>query len=321
MSAAPRILAATARHKWIGPLAALIAVIALFSAVLPERFARPGTFVMMSLQTSVVGIAATGTTMVIILGGIDLSVGSLVALTTVVLALALKSVLGVAVAVLLALATGLGVGALNGGLTVGLDITPFIVTLGTMSIVRGGAKGFAHEERVYVDTFGIDALVLPDKAILGIPLAVWLLLAIAGCIAGLLNNTTLGRQIFAIGSNERTALLAGIRVKRIKVLTYAMAGALAGVAGLVEFARVRVGDPTDALGLELDVIASCVIGGGSLSGGEGSVVGTILGAMLMTAIKTGCSFMGLPNWLQEIVTGTIIIAAVGIDRFRQKRLV
>jgi ribose transport system permease protein len=259
--------------------------------------------------------------MIIILAGIDLSVGSAVALTTVVIALALKANMGPAAAVLLGTLVAMGTGVVNGSLTVALDITPFIVTLGTMGILRGFAKGLAHEERIYVDAHGLDALMLPDHAILSVPLAVWILVAVAVCAAVLLNNTSFGRKMFAIGSNERTALLAGIRVKRVKILTYGIAGALVGLAGLLEFSRLTVGDPTDSIGLELDVIASSVIGGASLNGGEGSVIGTILGAILMTAINTGCRYMGLPSWLQQILTGAIIIAAVGLDRFRQKRLV
>jgi ribose/xylose/arabinose/galactoside ABC-type transport system permease subunit len=145
------------------------------------------------------------------------------------------------------------------------------------------------------------------------------LVVVAAAVAALLNNTTFGRQIFAIGSNERTALLAGIRVKRIKILTYTLATALAGVAGIVEFGRLTVGDPTDSVGLELAVIASAVIGGSSLAGGEGSVLGTLFGAMMMTVIQTGCNFLGLASSLQMILTGAIIVVAAGLDRLRQRR--
>jgi len=309
---------ALGRHRWVGPLIGLVVVFVLFAILLPGQLTKPITIMTMARATAVVGIAASGTTMVIILGGIDLSVGSAVALTTVVIALVLKQDLGVVAAIVLAVLAAACAGAINGGLTVGLEIAPFIVTLGTMGALRGAAIGLAHEQRVYVDAHGIDALVLPTHGVLGVPLAVWLLFAVAASIAVLLNNTTYGRQVFAIGSNERTALLAGIRVKRIKIITYAVATGLAGVAGIVEFGRLTVGDPTDSVGLELAVIASSVIGGSSLAGGEGSVLGTIFGAMMMTVIQTGCSFLGLASWLQMILTGVIIIAAAGLDRFRQK---
>jgi len=306
-------------RRWLGPLAALVLVFVLFAILLPGRFTDAITLVTMARATAVVGIAATGTTMVIILGGIDLSVGSAVALTTVVIALALKGH-GALAAVGLGVMAATCAGAMNGALTVGLGITPFIVTLGTMGVLRGVAMGLAKEQRVYVkDTHGIDALVLPARGIFGVPLAVWLLVVVAGAIAFVLNNTRFGRHVFAIGSNERTALLAGVRVKPTKIATYAIATGLAGIAGVVEFGRLTVGDPTDSNGLELSVIAASVIGGASLSGGEGSVLGTVFGAMMMTVIQTGCSFLGLASWIQMIVTGAIIVGAAALDRLRQRR--
>jgi ribose transport system permease protein len=258
--------------------------------------------------------------MVIILGGIDLSVGSAVALTTVVIALALKGNASAAVAIALAVLVALAAGALNGTLTVGLGLTPFIVTLGTMGILRGIALGLANDHRIDPQGLhGIDALVVPSRGMFGLPLAVWLLAVVAIAVAFVLNNTTFGRQIFAIGSNERTALLAGVRVKAVKIGTYAIATGLAGIAGVVEVARLNVGDPTDSNGLELSVIAASVIGGASLTGGEGSVLGTVFGAMMMTVIQTGCSFLGLASWVQMILTGAIIVSAAGLDRLRQRR--
>jgi ribose/xylose/arabinose/galactoside ABC-type transport system permease subunit len=314
-----RILGLTSRHRWIGPLLALVLVFALFVILRPDTFARPINLMTMARQTAVVGIAATGMTLVIVLGGIDLSVGSAVALSTVLIAMLLKSGLGPMPAVGLAIVFVAATGLANGALVVGLEITPFIVTLGTMSILRGAAKGLAHEQTIEVDAHGIDNLVLPSRGLFSMPLAVWLLGIIAVATSFLLRSTTFGRHIFAIGSNERTARLCGVRVARVKVITYLIAAALAGLAGVVEFGTLTLGDPTDSVGLELDVIASCVIGGGSLAGGEGSILGTMIGALLMTVIKTGCTHLGLSNWVQQIVTGSIIIAAAGFDRLQQKR--
>ena len=132
--------------------------------------------------------------------------------------------------------------------------------------------------------------------------------------------TELGEiALFAVGSNERTARLSGIRVNGCKIAVYALAGALAGVAGVLEFSKLSVGDPTVAVGLELDVIAAVIIGGGSLLGGKGSVVGTLAGAAIMAVIQIGCSQQGLPNWVQQIVTGAIIVFAVGLDRWRSSQ--
>jgi len=144
------------------------------------------------------------------------------------------------------------------------------------------------------------------------------LLAVATAVV--LRYTRLGAHIFSIGSNEKTARLCGVQVERVKVIVYTLTGALAGVTGVLQFSRLTVGDPTVAVGLELDVIAAVVIGGGSLSGGEGTVTGTLVGAFIMTVIRAGTSQMGLPNWVQEIVTGTIIVAAVAIDRWRHRRV-
>ena len=152
-----------------------------------------------------------------------------------------------------------------------------------------------------------------------VPPGVWLLAVLAVLTAVVLKYTRLGAHIFAIGSNENTARLCGVPVERVKIAVYTLSGALAGLTGVLQFSRLTVGDPTVAVGLELDVIAAVVIGGGSLSGGEGTVLGTLVGAFIMTVIRAGTSQMGLPNWVQEIVTGTIIVVAVAIDRWRHRR--
>jgi ribose transport system permease protein len=308
------------RRPWFGPLIALTLVYLLFALVTPDTFARGVNIETMALQTVVVAISAVGMTLVMVKGGIDLSVGSLVALTTVVIASALRSGMGAIGAVLLGIACGAVGGAINGALVAGLRITPFIVTLGTMSIMRGGAKGLADEQKIDAPARGLDELmgVLSDD--LGwmlVPPGIWVALVVALIAAGVLGYTRLGRHIVAIGSNPQTARLCGVPVARITIITYAIAGALAGLAGVMEFSRLTVGDPTDSIGLELSVIAAVVIGGGSLSGGQGSIAGTLIGALLMTVIGTGCTFVGLPNWVQEILTGAIIVIAVALDRLRQ----
>lgn len=317
-------LRALLRRPWVGPLIALVTVYLIFAALRPDTFARPLNLVTMARQTAVVGIAASGMTMLIILGGIDLSVGSTIALTTVIVAAILKSGAGVAAAVLGGVAVAALAGAVNGALVTRLGITPFIVTLGAMRVLRGAAKGLAHEQKIDVDAHGLDALVAPvpaSRAFLLVPPSVYLMLAAALITAIVLRYTRFGRHVVAIGSSEATARLCGVNVTAVKIAVYTITAALAGIAGVVEFGTLTVGDPTDSDGRELEVIASVVIGGGSLSGGEGSVAGALIGAFLMTVIKTGSMHLGWSNWVQEVVTGGIIVTAAAVDRLRRARRV
>ncbi len=309
------------RSSWVGPFVALLAVYVLFTFLSPETFARGLNLVTMLRQTVVVGTAAVGMAMIIVLGGIDLSVGSAVALTTVIVARSLRAGMGPAEAALAGIAIATLAGFINGALTASLRITPFIVTLGTMSVLRGAAKGLASEQKIDADPRGLDDLmaIMPGGSIVLPPTGVWIALGAAVLGALTLSYTRFGRHIVAVGSNELTAELCGVPVRRVRVLVYTLAGLLAGIAGVLEFATLTVGDPTDSVGLELEVIAAVVIGGGSLSGGQGSVAGTLIGALLLTVIKAGCTHVGLPNWVQEILTGVIIVVAMGVDRLRQKQ--
>jgi ribose/xylose/arabinose/galactoside ABC-type transport system permease subunit len=305
------------RRPWVGPLAALGAVYALFSALAPATFTGGVNLATMLRQTAVVAIASLGMTFVILLGGIDLSIGSAVALTSVVVARVLQGGIGVFGAVVLGVLATAVTGWLNGMLTARGKITPFIVTLGSMSVLRGAAKGLAGEQKIDADPRGLELLMTGGSGA-ALPPGVWLALALALAAAIVLHFTVFGRHVVAIGSNESTARLCGVPVERVIVAVYVLCGALTGVAGVLEFSTLTVGDPTDSIGLELEAIAAVVIGGGSLAGGQGSVAGTLLGALLMTVIKTGCTHVGLPNWVQEILTGVIIVVAVGIDRLRRR---
>jgi ribose transport system permease protein len=257
---------------------------------------------------------------VIIHGGIDLSVGSVVAVTTVVVAQALRAGYGPLAASGIGSGAAILAGLANGVLVAHLRITPFIVTLGTMSVLRGAAKGLANEQKIDADARGLDELMaaVPPDSFQLLPTGVWVALVTVVIAAVVLRSTVFGRHVVAIGSNEQTALLCGVPVPRVTILVYVLAGALAGLAGVMEFSTLTVGDPTDSIGLELEVIAAVVIGGGSLSGGQGSIWGSLVGALLMTVIKTGCTHAGVPNWVQEILTGAIIVVAVAIDRFRRR---
>jgi ribose transport system permease protein len=310
------------RRPWFGPLMALLVVYGLFAALSPSTFVGSINMMTMLRQTVVVAIAAVGMTYVIIHGGIDLSVGSAVALTTVVVARALRQDIDPVSATLLGVFVAVLAGAVNGALVAWLGITPFIVTLGTMSVLRGAAKGLADEQKIDADPRGLDELMAalpPDRSWMLFPIGVWVAIAIAVLAAIVLRYGVFGRHVVAVGSNVETARLCGIAVGRVTVLVYALAGLMAGLAGVMEYSTLTVGDPTDSIGLELEVIAAVVIGGGSLSGGQGSIAGAMIGALLMTVIKTGCTHVGVPNWVQEILTGAIIVVAVAIDRFRKPR--
>lgn len=309
----------------LGPFLGLIGVFGLFTLMVEDAgaFASAYNLETIARQTTIVGIAAIGMTMVIIAGGIDLSVGSIIALSGVVVALLLKQGYGSGVAMLGGILSGAACGFVNGLLITKLRVVPFIVTLGTLLIVRGITIGLADKQTV---TTGVESsltsftgsLAAEDRWQL-LPSGVWLMLALAVFIALVLRYTKLGRHTFAVGSNEATARLCGVHVDRVKIYVYTISAAFAGLAGVMQFARLNVGDPTAAVGEELDVIAAVVIGGGSLAGGEGSVAGTIIGALIMTVLAVGCQHMGWENWSQMIVTGCIIVLAVALDRLRHRK--
>jgi len=314
----PRVVAA--RRRLLdegGVLLGLALVLGLFGALIGPQFFRAANLELVARQTVIVCVAALGMTIVIAAGGIDLSVGSVVALSTVVTALLLRQH-GPAVSALGAIAAGAACGAINGVLVTQLRVVPFIVTLGTMLLIRGAAKGFADERRIEAPVTWLNSLLrtVRDGSGVLLPTGLWITVLLAVVVALVLRYTRFGRHLIAIGSSERTARLCGVRITRTKVAVYTIAGAFAALAGVMEFSKLSVGDPTVSIGLELDVIAAVIIGGGSLSGGKGSVVGTIAGAAIMAVIQIGCSQQGLPTWVQQIVTGTIIVGAVALDRVR-----
>jgi ribose transport system permease protein len=293
----------------VGPFFGLLLVLGLFSLnseVRPYLFTG-GNFKIILIQTVIVAIGALGMTMIIVSGGIDLSVGSVVALTSVVGATLLVK----------------GCSLINGLVIAGFNMMPFIVTLGMMGVVRGTAKWLAGNQTVNTPPDAplnhLMARVSPTE-LFPLPPGVWIAIGLAIIIAVVMRQTVFGRYIFAIGSNEATARLCGIRVPLQKVLIYALAGLLFGVAGLMQVSRLTQGDPTVAIGLELDIIAAVVIGGASLSGGTGSVLGSMIGALIMAVLRNGSNQMGSQNYTQEIIIGIVIIIAVGLDQFRQSRM-
>jgi ribose/xylose/arabinose/galactoside ABC-type transport system permease subunit len=319
---APLFFRRLLRRPWSGPLVGLVVVYVLFAVASPDTFLGVANLVTMVRQTVVVAIAAVGMTLVIVHGGIDLSVGSAVALTTVVLADRLRAGWPVAGAIVVAVLVPMLSGALVGTIVARARVTPFIVTLASMSVLRGTAKGFAHEQKIDADPHGLDRLlapVIPGHVPPLFPAGVYFSMLLALLAAFVLRYTVFGRHVFAVGSNERTARLCGVNVSAVRICVYTIAGGLAGLAGVMEFSTLTVGDPTDSIGLELDVIAAVVIGGGSLAGGEGSIAGSLVGALLMTMIKTGATHVGLATWVQEILAGAIILTAVGLDRVRRQR--
>lgn len=302
----------------VGPFLGLLIVVVLFGALTPDRFLSAYNFKTIAAQTVIVGLGAIGMTFVIVSGGIDLSVGSVIALSSVICALVLREGGSPFVALLAGVAAGAACGLVNGTIIAKLDIVPFIVTLGTMGIARGLAKYLAGEQKIDAPAGWLAEVMAktPSMRWLLVAPGVWLMVLLAIAMAFVLRSTVLGTHTFAIGSNEATARLCGIRVPRTKIILYAMNGAFAGLAGVMQLSRLTVGDPTTAIGKELDVIAAVVIGGASLSGGVGGILGSLIGAFLMSVLANGCTLTGVPNYVQEILVGVIIIVAVAVDRLR-----
>ncbi|MEX0704255.1 MAG: ABC transporter permease [Planctomycetales bacterium] len=321
----------------LGPLLGLAIVISAFwvaDEVNTRRLGRSPKFgtlpsaQLMAAHASEVAIPALGMTLIIIAGGIDLSAGTAIALSATVTAWCFRERYDPALAVAASLLAGCLSGAFNGALISALRVVPFIVTLGTMTVFLGLGRILADDtpirmpERGMVPEWLLELPAsIPEPRWIVFPYAVWLMLALAGLTSLLLRFTVFGRHVFAVGSNEATARLCGVPVRRVRVLVYATAGLFIGVAGLLQFARLSgQGDPTAGAGKELEIIAAVVIGGGSLSGGRGSVLGTLSGAAIMSVINHGCVLLGVGDAWQRIVIGVIIVAAVAIDQLRQRRL-
>lgn len=305
----------------LGPIVGLFFVFALFSILQPKNFLSAENFEIIMLTTAVVGTAALGSTIIIISGGIDLSVGSNIAMCTVVIALCRRHDLPPLTAVLCGILAGASVGLVIGILVTQLRLASFIVTLGLWGAVRGFAKWLASGTTIYEPSGWVGGLLHmlgPGQYWMVAPPGVWLLILLTFFVAGVLRFTRFGRHIYAIGSNEQTARLCGIPITRTKIFIFIFATFFAGIAGVLQFSFLNnLGDPTTANGYELSAIAAVVIGGASLSGGKGSVFGTLVGAVLMSMVTNGCSQLQISNAVQDMVTGGIIIAAAAFDQFRQ----
>ena len=316
----------------LGPLLALI-LVTLGFAIADQiwgqgRFSEMRNFRVVLVQAAPVAVAALGMTLIIISGGIDLSAGTASMLCATVLAWLLSEEYSVYQAVGLSLATGAACGLINGLLIGLLRIPPFIVTLGTMTIFLGIAKRLAGGSTVFVDRrlmpewlSNLSSTMPPDwqNGLPRIAGGVWLAIGIAVLVTIVLRYSVFGRHLFAIGSNESTARLCGINILQTKVLVYVLGGLLIGIAGVYSFSLVKMANPVEGIGRELKFIAAVVIGGGSLSGGRGSVLGTLAGAAIMGVIASGCAQLEIQNSTQDIMIGVIIIAAVTLDQFRTRK--
>lgn len=309
--------------KNLGVFIAWVVIYAYFAFRLPDTFLHISNLELMMRQSVIIGLGAIGMAYVIMTGGIDLSAGSTIAATTMACAVTMKATNNPTLTILAGLAIGILCGAFNGTLVAKLKVGPFIVTLATMLVIRGVAKGIGKEQTInsvpesWINT--VTSKLGPEQSWMMIPPAAWLWVILLILMSAVMARTVFGRNVVAIGSNERTAQLCGIKVDRVKIGVYTIGGLFAALAGLAQFARVGIGDPTIAQGDELRMIAAVVIGGGSLLGGEGSLLGAAFGTLIMTTINMGCIQLGVANWVQEIITGVIIVVAVALDRYRLQR--
>ncbi|MGH3321103.1 MAG: ABC transporter permease [Streptosporangiaceae bacterium] len=302
----------------VSAAAALIALFIALSFASPHFLTEENLF-NVGAQTAVTAIVAMAETLIIITAGIDLSVGSVAALSGVIAALAISRLgVGVGQATLVGIVVGIGAGLLDGFLVTKARISPFIATLGMMTVARG---------LVFISTGGVAVYGLPtafqllgNGEISGFPIAILVLLLVAVITAFVLSQSTMGRYMYAIGSNPEAARRSGIPVDRYLMGVYAFAGALVGIGGLVAASRVNSGQPGFGEDLPLDVIAAAVIGGASLFGGQGRIVGTLIGAFLIALVRNGSVLLGINIFYQEVIIGVIIWLAVYFDRLRRRRL-
>ena len=304
----------------------LIALLLFFSIFAPN-FAAWNNMVNIMQATAVNGVLGVACTFVIVSAGIDLAVGTMMTLTAVVAGLLLTNAgLPLPIGIAGALGSGAMMGAVSGFSIAKLKIPPFIATLGMMQIARGLALVFSGAKPIYFNDTPSYQYISPESSItnvfpgLEIPNGVFVMFGVAIIASIVLNRTIFGRYVFALGSNEEAARLSGMNVDFWKIVTYAVSGMICGVAGLLVSSRLNSAQPALGLGYELDAIASVVIGGTSLSGGRGTILGTIIGAFIMGTLTNGLRVMGVQEEWKIVVTGVIIIIAVYVDIMLRKKM-
>jgi ribose transport system permease protein len=300
-----------------GILLALLCILVFFS-VLSQYFLTVNNLLSVLLQVSIISITAFGMTYALMIGGIDLSVGSVIALAGMVFALVLRSSSMLFPAVMAGLGAGLVAGLLNGIIVAKLEIPPFIVTVATMGIFRGIAYSFTDSKPVPIEHAG--ALSIGNDRFLFIPIPVWIVFIVLVITHIILDKTRMGRQTKLVGGNRESARYAGVNIFKIEVLVFMITGLASAVSGIILSSRLYSAQPNSAMGYELDAIAAAVLGGTSLSGGYGSVIGTFLGALIIGIVNNGMNLMGLSYFYQLIIKGIIILIAVYVDIRNKKKL-
>ena len=300
----------------VGILMVLVALVLLMAIIAPN-FNRVDNLLNIARAISINAILAAGMTVVILTGGIDLSVGSTVAVSGVVAVIAAIAGVPAPLAVLLGMAVGALCGLVNGWLTAYLALAPFIVTLGTMTFLRGLAYTITDGQPIVSSSLNFRDL---GNGYVGpIPVPVIVMVVVYAVIWFVLERTRYGRHVYAVGGNAEAAKLAGVRVKRVITSVYVLAGACAGLAGVIFAARVISAQPTAGTGYELDAIAAVVLGGTSLAGGRGRIVGTLIGSIILGVLSTGLILMNVPFFTQLLIMGVVIILAVAIDSLKQRQ--
>lgn len=295
----------------------VLIVIFIFFALTSQSFLKPTNLMNVLRQISINGIIATGMTIVILTGGIDLSVGAVVALSSVLVAsIANQSNLTWWTGILIAIAVATILGSITGIFISHFNLAPFIMTLAMMTIARGLAFTFSHGKPIS----GVHKsfLVIGKEDLFGLPIPVWIFASVALITIILLKYMPLGRYIYAIGGNEKAASVSGINIKLVKILVYVIAGFYTGIASVVLTSRLSAGLPQVAAGYEMDAIAAVVIGGTSLRGGSGTMLGTITGVLIIGFINNGMDLLNVASYPQQIIKGIIIILAVLIDSMKNK---
>lgn len=300
----------------LGPLLALIVLIIVVTAMNPS-FVSPSNLLNLLRQVAANGFIAFGMTFVILTGGIDLSVGSTLALSSALTAGLISNGVHVGLAVLVGLVSGGFLGALNGLLISKGNMAPFIATLATMTIYRGTTLVYTNGNPItgIGDSFFFS--FIGRGYLFGIPFPVILMFLVFILLFLLLHKTSFGRKTYAIGGNEKAAYIAGVKIDKIKILIYTISGLMASISGMIITSRLNSAQPTAGQSYEMDAIASVVLGGTSLSGGRGRIFGTLIGALIIGTLNNGLNLLGVSSFYQQIVKGIVIVIAVLLDRKRK----